>query len=456
MNRAQQVIACAAILAAVACERAKIPTATPEGARSAATAASTDVISESDWGFAGNEATQGAAVASDGSSYLVGFTTSFEPAERVFVLKFGADGSLTWQRTWDGPSQFFGDRANDVAIARDGSVYVVGSTLGNGGDALILKFSSGGTLLWQKTWGTPTNDPAQAVAVGSDGSVYVTGSTRNAQTDALDLFVIKLAPDGALVWQKIWGTADGSEEGQGVAVGPDGNIYVAGVAPRPADPFQFQFDAVVLKLDPAGTLLWQRAFAAGDVLDARGGVDVAADGSVYVAGGFQGPLGNRFSNNVIVLKLTADGSLAWARRWGGDSGDFPEDVAVAPDGSIAVVGGSNSFGQGINDAFLLRLEPGGKPLDARTWGGAGIEQGSGVGVATDGTISMGGRPERRPYVFAAAPTHTAKLKISVSSPLTALVNAAGVVSDAGGVVATPAGSTTYAGGFDAVLVRITP
>ena len=37
-----------------------------------------------------------------------------------------------------------------------------------------------------------------------------------------------------------------------------------------------------------------------------------------------------------------------------------------------------------------------------------------------------------------------------------MTDVAGTLADAGGVVATPAGSPTFAGGFDAALLKITP
>ena len=44
---------------------------------------------------------------------------------------------------------------------------------------------------------------------------------------------------------------------------------------------------LLLKLDPTGALVWQRTYTSADVADARGGVTVAADGTVVVAGGLQ-------------------------------------------------------------------------------------------------------------------------------------------------------------------------
>ena len=444
-----------------ACERATMPTATPERPSTAAAAAPAPTpVSETTWGGAGSDVTEGEAVGSDGSTYLVGFTNSFGGgASKLFTVKFAPDGSLAWQRTWDAPPDafpFVNDEAHDAAVGADGSVYVAGSTFVGGNGALLVKLGSDGSLLWQRTWGG--NGSAQAVAVALDGSVYVTGATRASDAQAEDLFVIRFAPDGTLIWFKTWGVAGASEQGQGIAVGPDGNIYVAGVGPRPNDPFQFQFDAVVLKVDPAGNVIWQRSFAGGDVTDARGGVAVAPDGSAYVAGGFQGPSGSGFANDALLLKIAADGSLVWGRTWGGKSGDFAEDVALAPDGNIVFVGSTDSYGQGGgDDAFMLRMAPNGKVVDAFTWGSAGLENGMGAGVAPDGTISIGATTENPPpYVLAGAPTRTSRARLSVTTPASPLVSASGVASDPGGVVETPAGSTTYAGGFEAALVRVAP
>lgn len=450
-----------ALFFATACERTTMPTATPERPSIAAAAAPAPApISETTWGGAGSDVTEGAAVTSDGATYLVGFTNSFGGgASKLFTVKLAADGSLAWQRTWDAPPDafpFVNDEAHGVAAASDGSVYVAGSTFVGGNGALLVKFSSDGALLWQRTWGG--NGSARAVAVALDGSVYVTGATRAADASAQDLFVARFAPDGALIWFKTWGVADAFEEGQGIAVGPDGNITVAGVGPRGSDPFLSQFDAVVLKVDPAGNVIWQRAFAGGDVTDSRGGVAVGSDGSAYVAGGFQGPTGGGFANDALLLKVAADGRLVWGRTWGGKSGDFAEGVATAPDGNVIFVGGTDSYGQGGgNDAFLLRIAPSGKVADAFTWGTAGLDDGRGVGVAPDGTLSLGattGNPP--PYVLASAPTRTSRARLSVTAPALALVAAAGVASDPLGVVETPAGSTTYAGGFEAALVRVRP
>src|SRR5687768_14502178 len=147
----QQLMAAAAVIVLAACEHATIATAPldPTTQPVAATASSgLTLLTQTTWGGTDSDVTDGAAVAADGSSYLVGFTRSFGgTAPKLFTIKFDAAGSLAWQRTWEVPGGFIGHEARDVAVAPDGSVYVAGSTFVNGNGILLLKFASDGALL---------------------------------------------------------------------------------------------------------------------------------------------------------------------------------------------------------------------------------------------------------------------------------------------------------------------
>jgi uncharacterized delta-60 repeat protein len=402
--------------------------------------------SETTWGGAGSDVTNGSTVAPDGSSYLAGFTTGadqFGPVN-VLVAKFAADGSPAWQRRWDGLEPFGGDEATDVAVAADGSVYATGQTAF--GDALVLKFSPEGALVWQRRWGASALDRGEAVSVGSDGSIYVVGGT---DSFGDSLFVLKFTPDGALVWQRVWGPATGD----GVAVAPDGSIYAAGNGPRPDG--SLGASVALLKLDPAGSLVWQRSYSTTETADARGGVAVASDGSVYIAGAVQESSG-KVVVDALLVKFNPDGNLVWDRTWGGRSGDVSGGVGVASDGTVLWTGDTNSFGAGSDDGYLLHVSPDGKALDGDTWGGTGIDHFAGVDAAASGTISLGGTTEGPPFSFLRAPTKTSRARGTVATPTTPLLDASGAVTDPGGVVDAPAGTSPGAGGFDVALVRVAP
>jgi hypothetical protein len=95
-----------------------------------ATAWTQTLLSETTWGGNGSDVSDGVAVASDGASYVAGITDSFttdqfgNPSPRIFLVKFAADGSLVWQRIWNGTT-CQGLRTG-VALGAGDSVYVTG------------------------------------------------------------------------------------------------------------------------------------------------------------------------------------------------------------------------------------------------------------------------------------------------------------------------------------------
>ena len=148
--------------------------------------------------------------------------------------------------------------------------------------ALAGKPTHAQALLTETTWGGPGADVATAVATAPDGSAYLVGSTDGFAVDpfgqpATRMFIVKLA-NGVVAWQRIWngptivGVTDAS-----VAVAADGSVYVAGITADGGG------DAVLLKFDANGNLLWSRAWG-GPESDSAGAVATHGDGSVYIAG----------------------------------------------------------------------------------------------------------------------------------------------------------------------------
>src|SRR4030095_8735409 len=94
------------------------------------------LLTETTWGGVGSDVSDGVASAADGSSYVVGITDSFttdpfgNPSPRIFLVKFAADGSLVWQRIWNGTT-VRGLGRTGVALVADGSVYVTGVSTNN-------------------------------------------------------------------------------------------------------------------------------------------------------------------------------------------------------------------------------------------------------------------------------------------------------------------------------------
>jgi hypothetical protein len=412
------------------------------------------LLTQTTWGGAGSDVAEAVATAIDGSSYIVGLTDSFTtdqfgtPSPRIFVVKFAPNGSLTWQRIWNGTT-IRGLGRPDVAVDSGGSVYVTGVSATNGNDAVLLKFDADGTLLWERTWGGAASDEGKAVATAADGSVYIAGSQTSFGASMFGLFVVKFDSAGNLVWQRI---ADGAE-GSAVAVGSDGSVYAAGTMARNQIG---NFDIVALKITTAGDQVWRRTYTAGDVADARGRLAVAPDGSIVVAGALQSIKAGTPDITALIVKLSPDGNLVFDKQFDGRVGETGDGVAVAPDdGTIYVAGTTTSFGAGSQDAFVLHIQATGKKvLDAVTWGGTGFETGSGVAV-NGATVALAATTTTGP------PYSLLNAAARLSAPRGTLAVAAGMLDVVAGVVANPAagaaaptGSTIFSGNFEAALVRI--
>ncbi len=288
----------------------------------------------------GNDLGYGVAVDASGNVYVTGATNSFGgTGYQVLLLKFDSSGSLLWQKTVGGGGSFsFYGYAVSVGPS-SGNIYVTGSftnfiTAQNYNDVLLLKFDSSGSFLFEKFWGGTGNDYGYGVAVdSSSGNVYVTGSTNSFGAGGPDVFLLKYTSSGSLIWQKTWGDS-GNDYGYGVAVdSSSGNVYVTGST----NSFGAGFDDVfLLKFDSTSGLLWQETWG-GSQDDLGYGVAVdSSSGNVYVTGytwsfGAGGP-------DVMLLKFNASGSLIWQKTWGGSDYDYGYGVAVDSRGDALVAG----------------------------------------------------------------------------------------------------------------------
>ena len=117
------------------------------------------------------------------------------------------------------------------------------------------------------------------------------------------------------------------------AVDADGNVYIAGqvAGALPGEVSVVPFDAFLRKYDATGNVLWTSQFGTTSHDEATG-VAVAPDGSVYVSGRVDGALPGQFhagGADAFVRKYDAAGNAQWTRQFGTPGSDIGWGVAVA-------------------------------------------------------------------------------------------------------------------------------
>ncbi|MBP6972895.1 MAG: SBBP repeat-containing protein, partial [Syntrophorhabdus sp.] len=185
-----------------------------------------------------------------------------------------------------------------------------------GSDIVVLKLDSSGTRLWHTFYGSKDWDLGYGIAVDKDGNVYVSGFSYAAWGTPIapyrgndDIVVLKLDSSGVYQWHTFHGSTN-DDIGLGIAVDKEGNIYVTGSSDAtwgsPITPYSGGSDMVVLKLNNSGVYQWHTFHGSEDE---GSGIAVDKDGNIYVTGSSDATWGtpiNPHSGNydIIVVKLT--------------------------------------------------------------------------------------------------------------------------------------------------------
>lgn len=294
--------------------------------------------------------------------------------------------------------------------------------------ALLWFGSAAAQPYWARTASSPGNEHIAAVQVDADGSIYITGEFGGTLHfggqsiggfGGLDAFVARLDPGGNLIWLKRAGGA-GIDRGMKLSVGSGQGLAVAGEFMGTANLFGTSqtsaggtIDAFVAVLNKSdGTLQWVKQAGGAGGTDSPGGVSMAPDGRVTVAGHFRGtatwdgqtlqstmdPVTLQPSTDVFIATYSPTGGLLWLKHGAANKDDQAVDVVHDAAGNLYVTGqysNTITFDQPYantltNASFLMRLAPDGSETWFRRLGGAVYNHVRGLAVAPSGELLVVG------------------------------------------------------------------
>lgn len=265
---------------------------------------------------------------------------------------------------------------------------------------------------WVQPDGGYSEDKSFGITTDSSGNVYVTGFFKSTATFGTsvfssagveDVFLVKYDPTGAFLWAKQFG-GPSIDIGYDVAVDALGNCYVTGsfMGQSVFGNVTLQssgisdYDAFLVKVDPAGNILWAR-HGGGSSWDESRGIALSGE-NVYISGNFTGPatfdsVTVTGGQDVYVASYDLSGNVNWVVTGGGDHADFANGLAADPAGNLYATGyfqGQASFGthQVANasnlyiDMFVTKLDSGGTFLWAKRGGAVGDDD-AGRAITTD-------------------------------------------------------------------------
>ena len=240
-------------------------------------------------------------------------------------------------------------------------------------------FGTGGVLTLPDT---PDGDELDGYAVAVDGQdrIVITGQLIDAGTGDLDLGVVRLTPDGAVDttfgtggWVHLLVGTSGNVSPHAVQVAADGTIYVAGTTMITGEP------AVALAaLDGAGAPI--AGFGTnGVVVDRPDGrkfgaesLAVTAAGLVVAGGSVDGPVVVRYTTAGVVDPAFNGGHVQVMAVGGAYAHGGAQSVAEQADGRIVTAGYVEKADNSGNCLFAQRLTAAGAPDGTFGSGGTAV------------------------------------------------------------------------------------
>jgi WD40 repeat protein len=233
----------------------------------------------------------------------------------------------TWVRTFEGPDY---GALFDIVLTQDGNILAVGATNHlhvppYSGDALFMKTTLEGDILWERTWGGGGYEQAHSVTPSGDGGYYIFGETDSHGAGDRDFFLLKVTEDGTDDWFRTYGRAH-REWPFGMLRLSNGDLLIYGFTESLAGSGRNQY---ALRVDPYGEVIWEYVGESPEdelVIDALETVDGDLVFAVIIG------------DDASLVKLDAGGNVRWANRYELAGWQFASQVAETDDGGFLLAG----------------------------------------------------------------------------------------------------------------------
>ncbi|MFN8289030.1 MAG: gliding motility-associated C-terminal domain-containing protein [Chitinophagaceae bacterium] len=265
---------------------------------------------------------------------------------------------------------------------------------------------------WARQYGGSDVDIPFSIKITSDGGSIAAGYTDSKNGDVSpqpnreywDLWVVKLDRCGTIQWERSFGGTN-YESARDVVQTADGGYIVAGETNSTdggvVSGYGGTKDIWILRLSPAGTLLWQKRYG-GNGLDIANRIYLNADGSFYLAassssndGNITGNHGTAGYTDGVLMKLDAAGNLLWSRCFGGSKNEEFFAIEVI-NGRTYLAGFANSVDGDIPpqqknyDVWLLALDANGNKIYSKVYGGSQNDVAYSMTRGNDGSLTLAG------------------------------------------------------------------
>lgn len=213
-----------------------------------------------------------------------------------WAIKLDINGNKKWSNFFGGnftetPNEVIETKDGDFILAglSDSSDVDISDNKGSY-DFWIVKINNKGNLIWEKSFGGTQIDEAFGIIKTTDGNFVIVGNTRSNDNDVTinnggaDLWVLKISSLGSLIWEKTFG---GSSFDVGTAIhqSKNGDLIMSGNSRSSNNGFinKGENDAWILSISSDGNKKWEQ-FIGGSSIELLHSITELQDGSIIAVG----------------------------------------------------------------------------------------------------------------------------------------------------------------------------
>lgn len=329
------------------------------------------------------------------------------------ITKLNSNLEIVWDRDLLDGTQLY-----DVQLTSDNG-YLVGGVQKTSPyfteSYLIIKLNENGDEQWSRTIGGDRSDYLQSFEETSDGGYIlggysqslISGDKTEDSYGGYDYWVIKIDSTGSIEWQKTIGGAE-DDRLKVISQTSDNGYILAGtsesdISGNKTEGSRGGEDYWILKLDPYGSIEWQKSIG-GSSNDDLADMKNTVDGGYILTGSSKSDISGEKSENTEgsydywVIKLNSTGDIEWQNTIGGSDEDISTSIIQTPENSYLVGGYSKSNisgkktenSPGREDYWIIKLDVNGNIAWQSTLGGDKSDYLNSVTQNLDGSLLLGG------------------------------------------------------------------
>ena len=269
--------------------------------------------------------------------------TTVQDKQVCLVIRYGADGSIVWQKGLEVGDKTWGMGVCPVSGDRIAVCGVAGSDTNTDYMVAVLDANDGKTI-WVKNIDLGSNDLAARIAADSKDNLAIIGH-RGGTGAGSDIVIMMLKPNGDTAWTRTYDSGGDDQPGD-IKFDPFGNIVATGTA-TVGD----SAHCVILEYDADGGSIRKAAY--GQQAQATGsGIFITKDADIFITGRLfnkkTGAPGE--AEQIIAFQYKPNASSVWERQY--SPGHNAGGVDLVVNGDVYVAANVKAK---TNDVLVCRL-----------------------------------------------------------------------------------------------------